>query len=292
MRRLLLALLALIASLAPALAQTGPPKPKVPSGRHPGGVVVAVIGAGVDYRLPEIAARLARDGEGEIIAWDVIDDDPRPLETPPIAGRRVPPHAGTAVTEIVLSEAGATSLVPVRIPDANPMALGGALAFVARTPARVALLLPGAAKDEPLALFTDIARQARHLVLIAPAGHFGGDGVSVPGLANLILVTATDAQGRILPGVTTGANRVDVAVPVPADVAAGREAQDAAALAEAVAAARLAALAARLVAVEPGLDGAALKARMLSYAKPLPSAAESRTRAGWIADVKRIHWLE
>ena len=70
----------LIASNAAAVAQKPAEKPRVPPGRDPGGVAVAIIGSGIDYTRPEIAARLARDGEGEIIGWDFLDNDRRPYE--------------------------------------------------------------------------------------------------------------------------------------------------------------------------------------------------------------------
>jgi hypothetical protein len=63
-----------------AFAQKPAAKPRVPPGVDPGGIAIAIIGGGIDYTRPEIAARLARDGEGEIIGWDFIDDDRRPFE--------------------------------------------------------------------------------------------------------------------------------------------------------------------------------------------------------------------
>lgn len=63
---------------ATSLAQKAGDKPRVPPGIDPGGVAVAIIGGGIDYTRPEIAARLARDGEGEIIGWDFVDNDRRP----------------------------------------------------------------------------------------------------------------------------------------------------------------------------------------------------------------------
>lgn len=54
-------------------------KPKPLPGVDPGGVMVAVIGPGIDYTRPGIADRLARDGEGEIIGFDLVDRDRRPF---------------------------------------------------------------------------------------------------------------------------------------------------------------------------------------------------------------------
>ena len=73
----------LAAVLVIALAATGasaqsPAKPKVPPGTDPGGTAIALIAHGVDYTDPEIAPRLARDGEGDIIGWDFIAGDNKP----------------------------------------------------------------------------------------------------------------------------------------------------------------------------------------------------------------------
>ncbi len=309
--------LALSLSAATAVAQTGPPKPKVPPGRDPGGIAVAVIGAGVDYRQPEIAAYLARDGEGELIAWDVIDDDARPLEAAPVVSRHVPPHAGTTMAARLHAEAPASRLIPVRIPGANPLALGGALAFAAQTPARIAVLLTGAERKlgaqssgtqasgiqapdtlpsdtQSWGIFTDAARRARQLLIIAPAGHQGrdSDGSNLAplnlGLDNLIVVTAADANGGIAEGASWGAERVELAIPLALEAVPPTDTPDRAAALENAAAVRLAALAARLLAQEPGLDGPALKARLLAHAKPLPGAPAKRTRFGWIEAAAQI----
>ena len=53
-------------------------EPKVPPGLDPGGVAIALLGDGVDYTKPELAKRLARDGEGDLIAWDFVDNAIRP----------------------------------------------------------------------------------------------------------------------------------------------------------------------------------------------------------------------
>ena len=273
--------------LTMAAAQTGPPKPKVLPGRDPGGVAVALIGAGVDYQRPDIAARLARDGEGEIIAWDVIDDDARPLEAAPVAGRRVPPHAGTAMAKMFLRSAKPVRLIPVRVPDGNPLALGGALAFACQTPARIAVLLV-AGDPSPQAqswqLFIETARRCRHLLLIVPAGQSGGDtgARALPagvGLDNVLVVTAAGSDGRIAAGASWGASTVDVAFPFGETMEPAAE--DRAIVLENRAAIAASVLAASLAADEAGLDAAALKARLLDMARPLPGKPAQQTRFGW-----------
>lgn len=275
-----------------ASAQTGPKKPKVPPGRDPGGVAVALIGAGVDYRASDIAGRLARDGEGLAIGWDVIDDDERPLESAPAPGRMVPPFAGSETARMVMREAPAARLVPVRVPADNPMSFGAALAFVSRTPVRVIGLLASAREGEPWRLFAEVARASPQLLIVVPAGAVGGSGAvpanaGLAGLANVLAVGASDGAGRLL-GEPGPQAPIDVAAPVePRSGDAGTSA----ALAI-VATARTVALAARLVATAPDLDGARLKAAILRLARLPPEGSGSPTSPGWLPDIDKIRRLD
>ncbi|MBY0224513.1 MAG: hypothetical protein K2Q28_01745 [Hyphomicrobium sp.] len=108
--------------------------PKVP----PAGPVqdrrpVAILTTGFDYTRAEIAERLARDGEGEIMAWDVPGDDRFPF-------------AAEGDTELVaalvslLSPTAPVSLLPVKVDPDDPASLAKAVAFIARTPARTVLV--------------------------------------------------------------------------------------------------------------------------------------------------------
>jgi len=112
-------------------------RPRVPPGRDPGGVAVALFSTGIDYTLPEIAPRLARDGEGEVIAWDFEHNDSRPFDRS--KGRSPVEWGGdaTAVASAILKDAG-VRLIAVRIVPADPASLARAAAFLAQTPARVA----------------------------------------------------------------------------------------------------------------------------------------------------------
>ena len=108
--------------------------PKVPpatdvAGRTP----VAVLTAGFDYTRPDIAVRLARDGEGEIIAWDIPGDDRYPYD----AVGDTDLMAGLAGS---LAATAPVSLLAVRVDPADPTSLAKGLAFVARTPARVVVV--------------------------------------------------------------------------------------------------------------------------------------------------------
>lgn len=255
------------ATLMPAargLAQTGPRKPKVPPGRDPGGVAVAIIGAGVDYLRPDVAARLARDGEGEMIGWDVIDDDPYPLESAPAKGRSVPEAAGTAAALALLQAAASARLIPVRVPARNALALGGAMAFVARTPARVVVVLGNGGPDEAWDLLArGIARTPQALVVVPAALMANAAAAGLGGPANVVTVTAIEVGAKAPVAVPGGGAPAQIGVPVAAARRLGPGLESDAGI-EHLAAIGIAAAAARLLARSPGDDGARIKARLLA----------------------------
>ena len=78
LRAILLHLIAVAAFAVAALAQEK--KPPLPPGRDPGGMAIALVTTGIDYTVPEVAQRLARDGEGELIGWDLEDQDRKPFD--------------------------------------------------------------------------------------------------------------------------------------------------------------------------------------------------------------------
>ena len=101
--------------------------PPLKSGRDPGGVAVAVLAGGFDYRRTDIARVLARDGEGEAIAFDAVDGDHRPFGAD---------ASGDAVAEAVASRGG-VRVVAVRVAERDAQSLAKGIAFAAATPARV-----------------------------------------------------------------------------------------------------------------------------------------------------------
>jgi hypothetical protein len=125
MKRISGLLIALLPLVPAASSQES--NPRLPAGRDPGGVAVALVTTGLDYTQPEIAARLARDGEGELIGWDFVDNDNRPFA----AGE------GTERARRLLEVYAQARLVPVRVKPGDPNSLAQAVAFVSRTPARI-----------------------------------------------------------------------------------------------------------------------------------------------------------
>lgn len=236
-------------------------KPKASPGRDPGGVAVAVIGSGLDYRRPDVAQRLARDGEGEPIGWDFADEDARPFSSADADG---------ALARIVLAEGQATRLVLTRVAVGRQEQVAAALRFVGETPARVVLVVADTETPLPLAGLAEAARHLSRLLLVVPMRRVSGD-PSVP-------VAAADRGGLLLVAADGGDAAADV-MAAAGSAASGSHPDDAAA-------ARVAAMAARLLAVEPSLAGAALRTRLLSFTRPQPSGPPT------IPDIGRLQRLE
>lgn len=137
--------------------------PKVPPAVESGNrVPIAILTAGFDYTRPEIAARLARDGEGEIIAWDVVGEDRFPF-------------AAAGDTELMIAlaaqlpEAAPVSLLAVKVDAADPVSLAKGLAFAARTPARTVMVLMWSDTREAWEVFGQAAAHFSNLRVIVRA---------------------------------------------------------------------------------------------------------------------------
>jgi len=231
--------------------------PRAPPGLDPGGVAVALAAIeGIDYLQPQIASRLARDGEGEPIAWDFVDGDPHPYA---VDGK------ASEVVKTLLREAPASRLVYLRT-VIETRTLGQTVAFAGQSPARVLVIAARSPRAEDWAAFQEAARFFAHLLIIVPVST--GPGPHFPAslaLDNLLTVVPANAAAP-LSEVARGPP-ADIAVPLPSSPAVGRADAAAPAAPGLIAAARVAALAARVLETEPDLAGAALKARVLALAR-------------------------
>jgi subtilisin family serine protease len=152
-----------------ALAQAQRVKPPVPPGVDPGGIAIALIATGIDYTHPEIKDRLARDGEGDIIGLDLIDNDNRPY-----AATSLPENHDGAVDTLlgrrILATYRHARLVPVRVDPNDKVMLARALAFTASTPARIVAVPLWGENRETWEFFQKAAEQMPDLLLVLPAG--------------------------------------------------------------------------------------------------------------------------
>ena len=95
-----------------------PPVPLVPGARKTGapGTRIALVDSGVNYLLPEIASRLARDAHGGLVGFDFWDLDTRPFDANPARSAFHPQRHGTRTASLILEEAPVAALVPYRYP--------------------------------------------------------------------------------------------------------------------------------------------------------------------------------
>ncbi|HEX5599366.1 MAG TPA: hypothetical protein VFX46_01885 [Hyphomicrobiaceae bacterium] len=230
--------MSLLALIAPTKLAAGDSDPRVPPGTDPGGVAVAVISTGIDYTQPNIAARLARDGEGEIIGWDFADDDAFPFAPAESDGN------GTAFASVLLADAPGARLVPLRIDYERPATFFLAFAFIDQTPARVVVISSDGFGPEHRGSIHQTASQFdRLLIIMARDEEPDGEEDDV---ANVLIVPTEIANGP------DWDNR-PLTEPNPVQSSRGLSAV-----------ARAAAVALEIAESEPEWDGASLKRAVLA----------------------------
>lgn len=250
--------------------------PKVPAGQDPGGIAVALIGGGVDYTAVAIAPRLARDGEGEVIGWDVVDNDRQPFAAGEAPGNATEPAA------LLLSAYAKGRLVPIRVAPGDAQGLARAIAFAAGTPSRImAIATP---LDTPALRM--VVRQASerfrdHLIVVAgdlEATSATSGQPPLPSLGNLGNVLVVSAVGATAGKSVEAVLAATEIVVMPRGsgmfgaIVAGappRDQREAVVLAAAAAACQSHNL------TQP-LMGSAAKAAMLDAARPLAEAPQVR----------------
>jgi hypothetical protein len=116
-------------------------KPKVPTGK-PTAVEpsVAIVGTGLDYTRPELAAALRRDAELEIVGWDFVDNDRRPFDSKSAVINPATSERNGTGTRLASALADTALLIPVRVDPANPQSLAKGIGFAARTSVRIVLV--------------------------------------------------------------------------------------------------------------------------------------------------------
>jgi hypothetical protein len=253
-------------------------KPPLPPGRDPGGVAIALLSTGIDYTVPEVARRLARDGEGELIGRDLADNDNRPFRP---SGNPSGPTEwggdGTALTKAFGTPG--RRVVPVKIDPADPRSLARAIAFVAQTPARIVVVPAWSREQSDWEMFRQAALHFKDLLFILAAGDDGKDVDREPvwpgafGLANALVVSASAAgAGNSSRAPNTGARAVDALVAITSQAGGEASAPARTSLAAVLAADALAGCWPGLVEAH---RGEALKKAFLAQAAK-PAASDSK----------------
>ena len=265
-----------------------PLNPPLPEGSDPGGVTVAHIDSGVNYLLPEIAARLARDAEGNALGRDLWDNDERPFDGDQGRSPFFPIRHGTPVASLLVKEAPEIRLVPIRFPRPDMTRMAEAVETAAAAGTRVVAMPMGSRRQQDWDAFAEAAAAHPEMLFIVSAGNDGRDIDSTPlypaslPLDNMIVVTSADAFGRLAPGSNWGAASVDLMVPAEnLEVIDYRGARGTAS-GSSYAVPRVAALAARLLQGNPDWTTSELKQAIFARAVPPLERGAPRLAVGWI----------
>ena len=263
-----------------------------PAGRDPGGPRVALIDSGLAYDLASYRNRLARDENGKPLGFDFWDMDAWPYDGDTSRGAFLPIRHGSAVASVLVREAPTAALIPLRYPRPDMTRLADAIELAAKAGARIVAMPLGSRKPEQWSAFEQALRVNSNILAIVSAGNDGQDidqrqlWPAALTLDNMIVVTSADAFGRLAQGSNWGRSSVDIMLPaenVPVLDFRGAKGK---ASGSSYAVPRLAALAARLLAKEPKLTAAELKAKIFARATPSPYE-QGVVAVGWIPDPTR-----
>ena len=264
--------------------------PPMPAGKDPGGVAVAHVDTGVNYLLPQVANRLARDAAGNPIGGDFWDDDRRPFDVDTGRSPFFPLHHGTAVASIVLAEAPAARIAPYRFPRPDMNRMAALVADIEANKIRIVNMAMGSNDRDDWITFADAALKAPHILFVVSAGNDGRDIDARPvwpaalGLENIVVVTSADSFGRLAQGSNWGVKSVDVMVPGERVVVMDHRGAEGRASGSSFAVPRVTAMAARLLAKNPDWKAPELKKAILARARVSPYQKTPVVRVGWIPD--------
>lgn len=260
-----------------------------PEGRDPGGPRVALVDSGLAYDLPLYRDRLARDPEGRPLGYDFWDLDPLPYDGDFGRSAFQPIRHGSAVASVLVREAPTAALIPYRYPRPDMTRLGALVERAAAAGARILAMPLGSRDPEDWTAFAETLEAHPQLLAIVSAGNDGRDLDQVPlwpaalDLPSLVVVTSADGFGRLAPGSNWGSDSVDLMVPAENLPVVDFRGASGRASGSSYAVPRVAALAARLLAADPDLDTAALKAALFARAVPSPYEGDA-VAVGWIPD--------
>ena len=263
--------------------------PPLTAGVDPGGILVGIVDSGVNYLLPEVAARLARDREGVPLGFDYWDLDARPFDANPARSAFFPQRHGTQTATLLIAESPVARIVPYRYPRPDMSRMKSLIENAATRGVRIMNLSLGSRRFEEWRVFETAARVHPEILFITSAGNEGQDIDSQPvypaafDLPNLITVTSADDDGRQpAPGANWGAQSVDLMVPAENMIVTDFDGHARLVSGSSYAAVRVSALAACLLDRNRQWSREKLKAMILALAQP--ESASRFVRYGSLPD--------
>jgi hypothetical protein len=191
----------------------------IPAAPDPGGVALAHVDSGVNYLLPEIARRLARDADGAALGYDWWDMDPRPFDQDPARSPFFPQRHGTRTASLLLEEAPYARLIPYRYPRADMSRMASLVDAAAKAGVRIVTVAMGSNQRNEWQAYEQAVRRHPEMLFIVSAGNDGRDIDRQPvypaalELANQLTVTSAEDDGRLARGSNWGQRAVHLLVP-------------------------------------------------------------------------------
>lgn len=256
--------------------------PPMPGFAGPRGVPVALIDSGVNYTLPQIALRLARDRAGRALGYDYWDMDPRPFDAHPARSPFVMDRHGTRIASVLLRGAPMATIVPYRYPRPRMARMRTLIDDAASHGVVIVNISLVSTERWEWLPFEDAAWRHRDMLFVAAAGNNGRDLASWPAyppkfeLTNLLVVTSATNDGELAPGANFSAHQVDVMVPAVDVLSTGFDGAEQTSFGSSFAAARVSALAACLLSANPGWRASQLKQAIVERAKARPRPSHVR----------------
>ncbi|MBT8437972.1 MAG: S8/S53 family peptidase, partial [Gammaproteobacteria bacterium] len=261
--------------------------------KHPGDnapVRVGMVDSGVNYRLPEINRRLARDSDGQLVGYDFWDMDELPYDAHPVNSGFFLQRHGTRTASLLLREAPAIELVPYRYPRPDMSRMQALVEHAADNQVTILGMPLGSNRQEDWGSFQHAASAHPQILFIVSAGNDGRDIDDRPvypaslDLANIIVVTSAD--DFVQPAERTNWGRISVDYLVPAERVSALDysGSETRVSGSSYAVSRLTALAARLKMERPGWKAADITRELLNRYGDSSPGARNWVSSGYIAD--------
>ena len=261
--------------------------------KHPGDatpVRVGMVDSGVNYLLPEINRRLARDDDNQLIGYDFWEMDVLPFDAHPVNSGFFLQRHGTRTASLLLREAPGIELVPYRYPRPDMSRMQALVEHAASNQVEILGLPLGSNRSEDWGSFARAARQHPHMLFIVSAGNDGRNIDERPvypaslDLENMLVVTSAD--DFVSPAERTNWGRISVDYLVPAERrgALDYSGTETRVSGSSYAVSRVAALAARLKTVHRDWRAAEIATEFRRRYGAPDSGARDWVSTGYIAD--------
>ncbi len=182
---------------------------------------IGMVDSGVNYRLPEINRRLARDADDRLIGYDFWDMDDLPFDAHPVDSGFFLQRHGTRTASLLLREAPGVELVPYRYPRPDMSRMQALVEHAAKNQVTILGMPLGSNRLEDWGSFERAARAHPQMLFIVSAGNDGRDLDERPvypaalDLDNMLVVTSAD--DFVQPAERTNWGRISVDYLVPAE---------------------------------------------------------------------------